>query len=145
MIHNHIDTQTDNLIPNNNDTQTDNSLPNHSDTQNNSLFDEFDDSLINRAINHRNNYHLQNAFSNLKQHTYLKDEIDESKPKPSILGDITSGNFKLKKTEPKTTNSILDTPKPSIFGDITSGNFKLKKAEPKTTNPILDTPKKKNQ
>ena len=110
-LSNNMDTQTDNLIPNHIDTQTDNSLPNNSDTQNNSLFDEFDDSLINRAINHRNNYHLQNAFSNLKQHTYLKDEIDESKPKPSIHGDITSGNFKLKKAEPKTTNPILDTPK----------------------------------
>ena len=142
LIPKHIDTQTDNLINNHIDTQTDNLIPNKSDTQNNSLFDEFDDSLINRAINHRNNYYLQNAFSNLKQHTYLKDEMDESKPKPSILGDITSGNFKLKKAEQKTTNPILDTPKPSILGDITSGNFKLKKTETKTTNPILDTPKK---
>jgi len=134
--------QTDNLIPNHIDTQTENLIPNNSDTQNNSLFDEFDDSLINRAINHRNNYHLQNAFSNLKQHTYLKDEMDESKPKPSILGDITSGNFKLKKVETENTNPILDTPKASVLSDITSGNFKLKKTETKTTNPILDTPKK---
>ena len=37
---------------------------------------------------------------------------------------------------------ILDTPKASVLSDITSGYFKLKKAEPKTTNPILDTPKK---
>ena len=142
LIPKHIDTQTDNLINNHIDTQTENLIPNNSDTQNNSLFDEFDDSLINRAINHRNNYYLQNAFSNLKQNTFLKDEIDESKPKASIFGDIKSGNFKLKKVETENTNPILDTPKASVLSDITSGNFKLKKTETKTTNPILDTPKK---
>jgi len=125
------------LIPKHIDTQTDNS-----DTQNNSLFDEFDDSLINRAIKHRNNYYLQNTFGNLKQNTFLKDEIVESKPKASIFGDIKSGNFKLKKVDTENTNPVLDTPKASVLSDITSGNFKLKKAEPKTTNPILDTPKK---
>jgi hypothetical protein len=142
LIPKHIDTQTDNLILNHIDIQTDNLTPNNSDTQNNSLFYEFDDSLSNRAINHRNNYYLQNAFSNLKQNTFLKDEIDESKPKASILGDITSGNFKLKKVEAENTNPILDTPKASVLGDITSGNFKLMKAVPKATNPILDTRKK---
>ena len=104
-----------------------------------------ENSLIEKATNHKNNYDLQNAFSNLKHNMFLKDEIKNNNDElqrnlPKIIENINNNNdtsSEINKIEP----SVLSEKKPSFLNNITSEKFKLKKVETENTNPILDTSK----